>query len=160
MRHNIHFRPITRREVQGLWDGEIPTMSRELRKQLGKRDTPQKYMVLILSPIYCFDSSAYNSDNFQVKPNWFQGIPKVCGKYVWPATETYDSNMALRKSVFTDESLMHKLIENVYLHLYPNFHIVTVRNDIGNFICVPLILNNYSGQVVSLQAYLVYISNK
>ena len=56
--------------------------------------------------IYCFGSSADNSENFQVKPNWVQGIPKVRGKYGCPTTETYDSSVAVRNIGCSDEELM------------------------------------------------------
>ena len=48
-------------------------------------------------PIYCLDGSTDNSDNFQVKPTWVQGLLKVFGKYSCPTTETYDSSLAVRK---------------------------------------------------------------
>ena len=56
--------------------------------------------------IYYFDTNADNSDNFQVKLTWVQGLPKLCGKYGCPTTDTYDSSVAVRKSGCTDEEFM------------------------------------------------------
>ena len=70
-----------------------------------------------MPPIYHLDSSVDNSKYFQVKPTWFQGIPKVRGKYIFPTAETYDSSVAVRKSGCTDEELMQKLIEIFLLTL-------------------------------------------
>ena len=63
-----------------------------------------------MPPIYHLDSSADNSEYFQVKPTRFQGIPKVRGKYRFSTAETYDSSVAVRKSGCTDKDLMQKLI--------------------------------------------------
>ena len=59
--------------------------------------------VSFMPHIYCFGSSADNSENFQVKPNWVQGIPKVRGKYGCPTTETYDSSVAVSNIGCSDE---------------------------------------------------------
>ena len=64
----------------------------------------------VMPPIYFFISSADNSDNFQVKPTWVQGIPKVRGKYGCPTNKTYDSSVAVRKSGYTNKELIQKLI--------------------------------------------------
>ena len=100
----------------------------------------------VVPPIYWFDSSSENSDNFQVKPTWVQGLPKVRGNYGFPTTKTYDSSVAVSKIVCTDEELMHKLIENFYLPLYTNFRSVKLRNDTGKFIFGPVILKTDSEQ--------------
>ena len=49
----------------------------------------------VMPPIYCFDSSAEKSDNFQVKPSWVSGLPQVRGKYGCPTTENYESSVAV-----------------------------------------------------------------
>ena len=57
----------------------------------------------VILTIYCFNSSAENSENFQ-------GLPKVCGDYCCPTTTTYESSVAVRKSGYKDEYLMQQLI--------------------------------------------------
>ena len=48
----------------------------------------------VMPPVYCFDSSTENNENFQVKPSWVEGLPQVQGKYGFPTTETYESSVA------------------------------------------------------------------
>ena len=100
----------------------------------------------VMPPIYCFDSSAEKSDNFQVKPSWVSGLPQVRGKYGCPTTENYESSVAVRKSGCTDEQLMHQLIEEIYLPLYPNCQKDVERDDNGVFLRGPIILKTDSGQ--------------
>ena len=59
----------------------------------------------VMPPIYYFDSSAKNNDNFQAKPSWVNGLPAVQEKYGCPAT-TYESSVSVQKSGCTDEQLM------------------------------------------------------
>ena len=99
-----------------------------------------------MPPVYCFDSSAEKDVNFQVKPSWVEGLPKVRGKYGCPTTETYESSVAVRKSGCTDEQLMQQLIEEVYLPLYPNCGKIVERDDNGVFLRGPIILKTDSGQ--------------
>ena len=44
-----------------------------------------------MPPIYCYDSSAGDEENFQIKPSWVEGLPKVRGGYGCPTVEIYDS---------------------------------------------------------------------
>ena len=74
----------------------------------------------VMPPVYYFDSGAANEENFQVKPSWVEGLPKVRGMYGCPTTELYESHISVRKSESTDEQLMQQLIENVYVPLFPN----------------------------------------
>ena len=99
-----------------------------------------------MPPVYCFDSSAENQENFQVKPSWVNGLPKVRGKFGCPTTETYDSSVSVRKSGCTDEELMQQLIEEVYLPLYPNFQKDIVRDNNGVLLAGPIIIKIDSGQ--------------
>ena len=99
-----------------------------------------------MPPVYCFDSSDANIENFQIKSAWVTDIPKVRGKYGCPTTEEYESFSAVRKSACTDEKLMQQIIEEVYLLLYPNCQKETVRDSDGNFIAGPIILKTDSGQ--------------
>ena len=55
----------------------------------------------VMHPIYFLDSSAENSENFQVKPTWVQGLPKVRGKYGYPTTNNSDSSVDVRNSGYT-----------------------------------------------------------
>ena len=73
-----------------------------------------------MPPLYCFDSSATNEENYQVRPDWVEGLPRVRGKYGCPTTQSYESFVAVRKNGCTDEQLMQQLIEEIYLPLYPN----------------------------------------
>ena len=70
-----------------------------------------------MPPIYLFDSSTDNIDNFQVKLTWVQGLPKVYGKYGLPTTKTSDSSVDVRNSGFKDKYLMQHLIEKKSLSL-------------------------------------------
>ena len=99
-----------------------------------------------MSPVYCFDSGAVNDENFQVKPSWVEGLPKVQVMYGCPTTETYESNISVKKSGCTDEQLMQQLIENVYLLLFPNCRKETVRDYNGKFIAGPVVFKTDSGQ--------------
>ena len=99
-----------------------------------------------MSPIYCYYSSAGYEENFQIKPSWIEGLPKVRGTYGCPTVETYDSFASVRKSGCTDKQLMQQIIEDVYLPLYPNFHKVVKRNNNGKLLVCPLFLKTESGQ--------------
>ena len=44
-----------------------------------------------MPPMYCYDSSARDEENFQMKLSWVEVIPKVRGRYGCPNVETYDS---------------------------------------------------------------------
>ena len=68
------------------------------------------------------------------------------GRYFCPTVETYDSFAYVRKSGFTDENLMQKIIEDVYLPLYPNCHKVVKRNNNGKLLAGPVLINTGSGQ--------------
>ena len=98
-----------------------------------------------MPPVYCFDSSAANIENYQVKSTWVDGLPKVRGKYGCPTTEDYESFVSVRKSGCTDEQLMQQIIEDVYLPLYPNCQKDTVRVN-GKLVAGPIILKTDSGQ--------------
>ena len=100
----------------------------------------------VMPPVCFFDSGAVNEENFQVKPSWVEGLPKVWGMYGCTTTETYESHIYVRKSGCTDEQLMQQLIENEYLHLFPNCRKETVRDDNGKFISGPVFFKTDSGQ--------------
>ena len=100
----------------------------------------------VMPPVYCFDSSAENNENFQVKPSWVEGLPQVRGKYGCPTTETYESSVAVRKSGCTDEQLMQQLIKEIYLPLCPNFQKDVKHDDNGMFLRGPIVLKTDSGQ--------------
>ena len=60
----------------------------------------------VMPPLYCFDSSAVNEENYQVQPEWVEGLLRVRGKYGCPTTELYESFVTVRKSGCIDEQLM------------------------------------------------------
>ena len=68
------------------------------------------------------------------------------GRYGCPTVETYDSFASVRKSGCTDGQLMQKIIEDVYVSLYPNFHKVVKRDHNGKLLAGPVFLNTDSGQ--------------
>ena len=72
--------------------------------------------VEVMPPIYCFDISSDNSDNFQVKSTWFQGIPKLSGKYGCPTNNTCDSSLYVSNIGYTDKELMQKSIEKCFTY--------------------------------------------
>ena len=100
----------------------------------------------VMPPLYCFDSSCANEENYQVRPEWVEGLPTVKGRYGCPTTESYDSFVSVRKSGCTDEQLMQQLIEEVYLPLYPNCNKSVLRDEEGRFMSGPIILKTDSGQ--------------
>ena len=100
----------------------------------------------VMPPVYCFDSSADNQENFQVKPSWVNDLPQVRGKCDCPTTETYESSVSVQKSGCTDELLMQQLIEDVYLPLYPNCQKDVERDENGKLIACSIILKTDSGQ--------------
>ena len=83
-------------------------------------------------PIYCYNSSARDEENFQIKPSWDKG---GC-----TTVETYDSFAYIRKSGCTHEQLMQKIIEDVYLLLYPNCHKVVKHDNNGKLLAGPVFL--------------------
>ena len=83
--------------------------------------------------IYCYDRSAGDEDNLQIKPSWVEGLPKMRGRYGCTTVETYDSFASVCKSGCTNEHLMQKIIEDVYLPLYPNCHKFVKRDNNGNY---------------------------
>ena len=99
-----------------------------------------------MPPVYCFDSSAANVENFQIKSAWVTDLPKVQSKYGCPTTKEYESFAAVRKSGCTDEKLMQQIIEEVYLPLYPNCQKETVIGRYGSVIAGSIILKTDSGQ--------------
>ena len=84
-----------------------------------------------MPPIYCYNISAGDEENFQIKPSWVEGLPKVRGSYGCPTVEIYDSFASVRKSGCTDKHLIQQIIEDVYLPLYMNCHKVV------KLACVP-----------------------
>ena len=99
-----------------------------------------------MPPMYCYDSSAGDEENFQIKPSWVEGLPKVRGRYGCPTVETYDSFASVSKYECTDKQLMQKIMEDVYLTLYPNFHKVVKRDNNGKILAGPVFLKIDSGQ--------------
>jgi len=99
-----------------------------------------------MPPIYCYDSSAGDQENFQIKPSWVQGLPKVRCRYGCPTIESYDSFSSVCRSICTDEQLIQQIIENVYLPLYPNCHKVVTCDDNGKLLAGPVFLKTDSGQ--------------
>ena len=59
-----------------------------------------------MPPIYCYYSSAGDEENFQIKPSWVEGLPKVRVRYGFPNVETYNSFASVCKYGCTDEQLM------------------------------------------------------
>ena len=62
----------------------------------------------VMPPLYCFNSSATNEENYQVQPDLVEGLPRVRGRYGCPTTESYESFVDVRKSGCTDEQLMQQ----------------------------------------------------
>ena len=100
----------------------------------------------VMPPLYIFDSSATNEENYQVRPEWVEGLPSVRGRYGCPTTESYYSFVSVCKSGCTDEQLMLQLIGEVYLLFYPNCAKDTVRDEGGTFIQGSIIIKTDSGQ--------------
>jgi len=74
----------------------------------------------IMPPVYIFDTSAKNTDNFKVKELWVNNLPKLRGRYGCLTTEEYPSSVSVRASGYTDEDLFQQLISWIYLPLFPN----------------------------------------
>ena len=99
-----------------------------------------------MPPVYIFDTTAKNSDNFKVKEEWSKNLPTVRGKYGCPTTEEYPSNVCVRTSGCTDEQLFQQLISQIYLPLFPNCSSTIERDDNGNLLKGPIIIKTDSGQ--------------
>ena len=100
-----------------------PTLAKiSERGTRGIRHTPGIYGAnaagKTMPPIYCYDNSAGDEENFQIKPSWVEDFPKVRGRYGCPNVETYDSFKSVCKSGCTDKQLMQKIIEDVYIRIY------------------------------------------
>jgi hypothetical protein len=84
-----------------------------------------------LPPMYIFDSCAKTDDNFRVKVEWLEGLPKVEGRFGCPTRVDSESYYAVRSRGSMDDSLLNDYIEQVIVPLYPNMSKTTVFDPVS-----------------------------
>lgn len=100
----------------------------------------------VLPPMFIFDSSVMDSENFLIMDKWVKDLPAVRGKYGCPMEEDYSSFVCVHKSGCTGEELFKQYYEVEILPLFPNVSPECVRDENRKLLRGPIVTKVDSGQ--------------
>ena len=100
----------------------------------------------MLPPLYIFDSSAKEEENFQVKVSWVKGLPKINVKLGLPEVVEVASYAAVSSSGSMTKDIFYEYLLKVILPLFPKCKKgKVVQDEDGKLVFSPLIVKVDTG---------------